>query len=300
MRTSARIFLLAALLFTSPLPTYAHGKLWVTTEVLIEYVDHRLEQLEGKEKLDQEQAEELNFIHENRDNLQALADFYEMRIEEKELVGISEREEPPAREIQRKSEKEERALSPIETSWPPVKPETAIASQKPLPQPKQMSERKQIDQTNQTNQIKEINQPPQIAQLKPPSPITEQEVRQFVKHYTKRYIQKDVNGFLSLFSFRAVQNGRDGFNEIRKIYSGFFDQSRELHYQLNATRIQIYEDVLISGLFHKNAAIAQARYKLDQIMKENGKKKIWKGDVRWVLVRENGALKILHLDFRYE
>jgi hypothetical protein len=32
--------------------------------------------------------------------------------------------------------------------------------------------------------------------------------------------------------------------------------------------------------------------------KKGGKKRVWKGDIYWVLVRENGALKVRFLDFR--
>jgi len=129
--------------------------------------------------------------------------------------------------------------------------------------------------------------------------ITEEEVRQFLEHYKNRYIQKDRDGFVSLFSSKAVQNGRDGFNEIKRIYSDFFDQSRELRYQLEDTRIKIYREVLISGLFYENAVSVEARYKVDQILKKRGKKKVWRGDIRWILIRENGALRILYLDFKH-
>jgi len=131
----------------------------------------------------------------------------------------------------------------------------------------------------------------QIAQLKPSSLIaTENEVKHFLAIYVDRYDQKDIEGFLSLFFSKAVQNGRYGFNEIKKIYSDFFEQSYKLRYHMEDTRIGIYQ----------NAVHIKARYKVDQILKKEQKKKVWKGDIRWILVRENGILKIRYLDYQQQ
>jgi hypothetical protein len=130
--------------------------------------------------------------------------------------------------------------------------------------------------------------------------VTEEEVRQFLEHYKNQYTRKDIGGFVSLFSSKAVQNERDGFNEIRRSYSDFFDQSQELRYHLEDIRIKIYTEALVFGLFYKSAVLAEARYRVDQILKKTGKKKVWKGDIRWILIGENGALKILSLDFKHQ
>lgn len=169
-------------------------------------------------------------------------------------------------------------------------------------QTKRKNETNETNQTNKRNETNQINQTNQtVAQLKePPAIVTEEEVRQFLEHYKKKYVRQDIDDFLSLFSPKAVQNGRDGFNEIREIYSDFFHQSHELRYHLEDTRIKIYQEVLISGLFYENAAVADARYRVDQILRKKGEKKVWKGDIRLILVRENGALKILCLDFKHE
>lgn len=166
----------------------------------------------------------------------------------------------------------------------------------------QTNEIDEIDERNETNQTDQINQTNQtVAQLKePPAIVTEEEVRQFLEHYKKKYVRQDIDDFLSLFSPKAVQNGRDGFNEIREIYSDFFHQSHELRYHLEDTRIKIYQEVLISGLFYEHAAVVEARYQVDQTLVKKGEKKVWKGDIRLILVRENGALKILYLDFKHE
>ena len=119
---------------------------------------------------------------------------------------------------------------------------------------------------------------------------TEEEVRQFFADYVKRYNQKDIDGFLSLFSPKAIQNQREGFNEIRSIYSDFFNKSRKLRYRLEDMQINVYQ----------NAAEARGHYTLAQKQKRRWKEKVWKGDIRWVLVRENGALKIRALDYMAE
>jgi curved DNA-binding protein CbpA len=129
----------------------------------------------------------------------------------------------------------------------------------------------------------------QIAQGKPASLIaTEEEVRQFFALYLDRYTKKDIDGFHSLFSSKAIQNRKDGSDEIRKIYSQFFDQSQELRYHMEDTRIEIYQ----------NAVCVKARYIVDQRLKKGGGKKVGRGNIRWILVREKGVLRIRYLDYK--
>jgi hypothetical protein len=115
-------------------------------------------------------------------------------------------------------------------------------------------------------------------------------VRQFFENYIERYTGKNIDGFLSLFSLKAIQNQKDGLEEIRKIYSDFFNQSRELRYLLEDPKIEIYQ----------NAVEVKARYVIDQIPEEGRQKKVWRGSVRWVLIKENGALKILSVDYQHQ
>ncbi len=375
MRTSAKIFLFAVLVLNFPLATSGKAKLLVTKEVLAEYVEYRLSQLEGREKLDEQEAAELNFIRQNADNLRALADFYGMKIKEEMVVKISVPKEPSA--SKRESEREiseshfttrdtvewerkrrlvveavpmkasepeeksvgltlnakiseaksaeieeekiaqkgmvatERAISSFDTFSPQAKPEKAITAQKSAPKPDRLTH---TDEPQSTDAFKEYDAPNDLKDegisvahlpidsnsLKPSPAIMEEEVRQFLELYEIRYTRKDIDGFLSLFCAKAIQNGRDGFNEIRKIYSDFFDQSQELRYYLMDTRIKIYHEVLIFGLFYESAALVEGRYQVDQILNKKGKKKVWTGDVRWILVREDGVPKILCLDFKHQ
>ena len=131
----------------------------------------------------------------------------------------------------------------------------------------------------------------QLAQFKPPSLLaTEEEVIQFFGKYIERYKQRDIDGFLSLFSSRAIQSRKDGLDGIRKIYTDFFDRSQTLRYRMVDGKIEIYE----------NGIEVRARYELEQILIKSGEKKVWRGTIRWVLVKEDGILKIISLDYQHE
>jgi hypothetical protein len=118
-----------------------------------------------------------------------------------------------------------------------------------------------------------------------PLVASEEEVKKFLDTYIDRYTRKDVDGLLLLFSPKAVQNRQQRFEEIRRTYASFCDQSDEIRYRLEDVKTEIYE----------NGVEIKARYKLDQLLK-NGEKRAWKGQVRWLLVKEHGALKVLFLD----
>ena len=124
----------------------------------------------------------------------------------------------------------------------------------------------------------------------PPLFAEEDEVKQFFADYRDRYTQKDIDRFISLFSIRAIHNQKDGFDRIRKIYTNFFDQSEELKFRLEDTNIEIYQNIVE----------VKARFRVDQILKKSGGEKVWRGNIRWLLMREEGALKILSLDYRNE
>jgi hypothetical protein len=96
----------------------------VTKEVLIEYVDDRLIQLEETKNLSEEQAEELGYIRENRDDLRKLAGFYGMEIIEERPDKALSRQESPMREGHREPIKEA-SQSPVlkaDTSQPKREP----------------------------------------------------------------------------------------------------------------------------------------------------------------------------------
>ena len=126
----------------------------------------------------------------------------------------------------------------------------------------------------------------------PPSRLiaTEQEVRQFLDNYIGRYTKKDIDGFLWLFSLKAVQNQKDGLPGIREIYRNFFDQTQTLLCRFEDRRVEIYD----------NAVEIKARYEIEELMKVGGERKFLRGSIRWVLIKEDGILKILSLDYKHE
>jgi curved DNA-binding protein CbpA/ketosteroid isomerase-like protein len=122
-----------------------------------------------------------------------------------------------------------------------------------------------------------------------PSPLAkEEEVKRFFSKYIDRYTRKDIDGFLSFFSSRAVQNQKDGLKGIRKIYTDFFGQSQELRYRVEGMKIEIFQNVVK----------VKARFRVDQRLKESREEKVWKGNISWVLVKEDGNLKISSLDYQ--
>jgi len=128
------------------------------------------------------------------------------------------------------------------------------------------------------------------AGLATPSPIaTEKEVRQFLVKYVDRYAKRDVEGFLSFFSPRAIQNQKDGIEGIREIYSRQFDRNERLKYQLKNVKIEILEGI----------ATAKASYEIEQFPRKGEVKRL-QGNIEWHLVREEGDLKILTLHYRHE
>lgn len=129
----------------------------------------------------------------------------------------------------------------------------------------------------------------QATQFKPSSLLMkEEDVRRFFDSYIESYNRMDIESLLSLFSLKAIQNQKDGLEEIRKIYSNFFNQGKEIHYYIQDMKIGIYQ----------NAAEVTAYYELEQLLKMGGEKKVWRGQVRWVLNKENGVLKIVSLDYQ--
>ena len=119
---------------------------------------------------------------------------------------------------------------------------------------------------------------------------TDQEVRQFFDQYIERYNQLDADGFVRLFSMKAKQNQWDGLQEIRSLYSDYFNEMISLQNSLEEMKIEIYQ----------NAAEVRARYSVNQVLKKGGEKRVLQGSGRWVLIKEDGMLKILSFDYRNE
>ena len=188
-----------------------------------------------------------------------------------------------------------RGLSKMEDVSPkpvPAQSTKKIRITEPALAKEQVSLKNDLQKDDSSGSVTETKPQPAETKLadhsKPPLVASEEEVRAFFDNYTMIYNQKKIEGFLSFFSPQAVQNQTDKSGEIKRIYTRFFRQSAELSYQIEGLKIEVYE----------NGAEAKAQFQVDQVLRAGGERKIWKGSIRWVLHRENGALRIVSLDYQ--
>jgi hypothetical protein len=120
-----------------------------------------------------------------------------------------------------------------------------------------------------------------------PPAITEGEVRNFLDEYMSRYMKKDINVFMSFFSKGAIENRLLLYGDIYEIYQKTFDNSDALQYYLEIYSIQIFgQSAYVSG-----------RYKVIQTLKEKNRNKVFQGNIQWYVIRENGSLKIMEMNY---
>jgi hypothetical protein len=91
-----------------------------------------------------------------------------------------------------------------------------------------------------------------------------------------------------LFLVEAVHNQKEGIREIRSIYTQFFNESKALLFQVEGMKTEV----------HQNRAEVKARFSVEQTLKKANQEKFWQGNIRWVLVKEEGGLKIVSLDYQ--
>jgi len=198
------------------------------------------------------------------------------------------------------------SIETVEPSLPTVRSESSSKSPA-TPAPKELNRPRPVEKQTPTSPSEHSRKIPVLHALSdssastkkddrslvarlPVSIATGEEVKKLFNHYVERYNKKDIQGFLSLFSPKAVQNQKDGLEEIRRIYENFFYQSLELRYSVEDMKVEIYQ----------NAVEVKARYEVDQILRTGGEKKIWKGRIQWMLVKEDGALKIISLNYGHD
>jgi curved DNA-binding protein CbpA len=176
----------------------------------------------------------------------------------------------------------------VSRTLPKEEPKTT-PQEPPASQPSRPEEAKPMDQKSQVAQIPPAKSAAPIAAVPSmPHPFTkENEVREFLAKYVDRYTQRDIEGFLSFFSPMAIQNQKDGIEQIRKIYSRQFELYERLKYQLKDPKIEILE----------KSVKVRASYEIEQFSKK-GEMKQLRGDIDWDLVKEGGELKILAIQYR--
>lgn len=120
-----------------------------------------------------------------------------------------------------------------------------------------------------------------------PQAVTEEEVHKFMNEYKACYMKMDLDAFMALFSKEAVENRMIPYADIRNAYGKTFANSNSIQYNLEIHNIQTYQkDAFVSG-----------RYELIQFLREKNKKKVFRGNIQWTLVRENGALRIKEINY---
>ncbi len=199
-----------------------------------------------------------------------------------EVAKVGEKEKPKA--TPKEMPKEVSRALPKEES-------KTILPEPPVPQPSRPIETVPTDRKSQVAQIPPAKPEVPIAAIPPMRHpfVTEQEVRQFLARYVDRYTQRDIEGFLSFFSSMAIQNQKDGIEEIKRIYSKQFEVYEKLKYQLKDPEIEILE----------KSVKVRASYEIDQFSKK-GETKQLRGEIEWNLVKEGGELKILAIRYRRE
>jgi hypothetical protein len=129
------------------------------------------------------------------------------------------------------------------------------------------------------------------AQAPLPSAITEavtiEEVHRFMDEYTARYMKMDLDAFMAVFSKEAVENRTAPYADMREAYGKTFANSNSVQYHVDIYSIQTYQ----------KSAFIRGRYELIQFIKGSKKKKVFRGDIQWDLIRENGSLKIKEINY---
>ena len=172
----------------------------------------------------------------------------------------------------------------------PKEPKT-IQQEVPFSQPSRPIDTNPPYQNRQGTQVPSPKPVAPIAAIPPaPEPFAkENEVREFLAKYVDRYTQRDIEGFLSFFSPMAIQNQKDGIEQIRKIYSRQFELYDRFEYQLKNPKIEILE----------KSVKARASYEIEQFSKKGETKQV-RGDIEWKLIKEGKELKVLTIEYKPE
>jgi curved DNA-binding protein CbpA len=110
-------------------------------------------------------------------------------------------------------------------------------------------------------------------------------VNSFISQYARAYEEGDIEKFMSFFSKSAVENGKMNYDEIRKAYKRNFESFRCRYTLRNVQSGKNGDDIIVAAAYIINKSPDAAGEPLVQ------------GDIRWTLIREGGALKILKVDY---
>lgn len=111
------------------------------------------------------------------------------------------------------------------------------------------------------------------------------DVNLFINQYTRAYESGDIDRFMSFYSISAIENGRLRYDDIRRAYQKNFQDNRYT-YTLKNPQIQKSDaHVILTGT-----------YSIKKLQGDTAGA-ITQGNIKWILTRENGALKIINADY---
>jgi len=117
--------------------------------------------------------------------------------------------------------------------------------------------------------------------------VKEEEVRQLIDEYKDRFVKMEIDVFMALFLRDATENRMLPYTDIEEAYRRTVSISQSISYQVEIYSIQTYsQSAFISG-----------RYEIIQTFKGIWRKRAFRGDIQWVLVRKNGSLRIREINY---
>ena len=116
--------------------------------------------------------------------------------------------------------------------------------------------------------------------------IPETEIRQAIDQYVDRFKAMNLDLFMESYSKQAIENRELPYSDIREAYDRMFKDTNQFQFYLNILGIQSYT----------NSAFVSGYCEIIQTTKPDNEMKVYKGNIQWELVREEGGLKILRLN----
>jgi uncharacterized protein YxeA len=126
---------------------------------------------------------------------------------------------------------------------------------------------------------------PSLAESSPA--VKEEEVRQFIDEYKDRFMKMEIDGFMALFLKDATENRMLPYADIEEAYRRTVSISQSISFQVEIYTIQTYSQ----------SAFVSGRYEIIQTFKGIWRRRAFRGDIQWVLVQENGSLRIKEINY---
>jgi hypothetical protein len=120
--------------------------------------------------------------------------------------------------------------------------------------------------------------------------IPEADVQDLINKYIDRFKAMDHELFMSLFSKEAIENRMLPYKDMSDSYWKLFGETSQFLYHVKIDSIYTFT----------KSAYASAHYQIIQTLKGSKDIKIYKGQIQWAFVLEDGSLKIYRLNYGNE